>query len=175
MEFYDVISTRRSIRAFKPDAISDDCMARVLEGIRIAPSGSNRQPWKFIVVTGKETKERLVPACKDQRFIAEAPAIIVACSLKISSNRGNYMGEFSALIDVSIAVDHLTLAARNEGLGTCWIGAYDNEEVKKILSIPDDIQVVALVPVGYPREEGAFAPVKSRKEIQEIVCYEKWS
>jgi nitroreductase len=175
MEFHDVISTRRSVRAFKPDMIGEEVMGRILDGMRIAPSGSNRQPWKFIVVTRKETKEQLVPACKDQHFIAGAPVVIVACSLKISSNRGNYMGEGSVLIDVAIAVDHLTLAARNEGLGTCWIGAFDNQEVKKILSIPEDTQVVALVPLGYPDDDKAFAPVKSRRELQEIICYEKWS
>ncbi len=175
MEFNEVIRTRRSIRKYSQKSIADDVLKKVLEGIRIAPSGSNRQPWKFIVIKNHQTKEKLVPACRDQKFIAEAPVIIVACSLPIESNRGNYMKEFSVVVDVSIAIDHLMLAARNEGLGTCWIGAYDNDTVKGILGIPNEVNVVALVPLGYPADDDVFVPVEKRKSMEEVFVDEKWA
>ncbi len=174
MDFYDVIRTRRSIRSFRTDNIEDQVLNRVLDAARVAPSGSNRQPWRFIVVKDRETRNLLVPACRDQKFLAEAPAVVAICSLEIPSNRGNYMGEFSVLVDVSIAFDHLLLAARREGLGTCWIGAYDNNEVKKILGVPEKVQVAALTPLGYPKDPEAFQSVKDRKNLKDIVYYEKW-
>ncbi|MDQ7823511.1 MAG: nitroreductase family protein [Candidatus Eremiobacteraeota bacterium] len=175
MELYEVMSTRRSIRKYRPDAVPEEILARVLEAVRIAPSGSNRQPWKFVITRDKAVRQQLVAACNKQAFIAEAPLLIVACGLPLTSNRGGFMGEFSVLIDVSIAVDHLTLAARNEGLGTCWIGAFDHKAVKEILGIPEEIKVVALIPLGYPLESAAFKPVEARKKLEEITACEKWS
>ncbi len=173
MDFYEVIRTRRSIRSFKPDLIPDEVLNRILEAVRIAPSGSNRQPWKFIVVKDEALKKRLVPACQNQRFIAEAPVIIAACGGNIRWNRGGYMGEMSMLVDVSIAFTHLILAARAEGLGTCWIGAFNNDEVKKVLNIPEDMNVVAVTPLGYPKEE-AFTEPGPRKSLAEIVSTDKF-
>jgi len=168
MEFYDVIRTRRSIRSYSSDPIPEEVLQRVLESARIAPSGSNRQPWRFIIVKDEKTRKRMVAACGDQRFIAEAPLIIVACGYNIHYNRGGYMGDMSVLVDVSIAFTHLILAARAEGLGTCWIGSFDNEEVKKMLEIPDDVNVVAAAPLGYPEGE-EFAEPSQRKSLTEIV------
>jgi len=174
MELYEVMKTRRSIRKYAARPIPEEVLQRILEAVRIAPSGSNRQPWKFIVIRQKEIAESLIAACNNQKFISEPPILIVACSLRLTSNRGGYMGEHSVLTDVSIAVDHLTLAARNEGLGTCWIGALDNRAVKEILSIPEESNVVALIPLGYPADPGAFDPVPQRKALQEIVSYDRW-
>ena len=173
MDFYEVIRTRRSIRSYKPDPVPEDVLNRVLDAARIAPSGSNRQPWKFIIVKDEELKRRLVSACGNQSFIAEAPLVIVACGYNIHYNRGGYMGDMSMLIDVSIAFTHLILAARAEGLGTCWIGAFNNEEVKKVLDIPDDVNVVAITPLGYPKDEGFTEPV-GRKSMEEIVSTDKF-
>ena len=173
MDFYEVIRTRRSIRSYKPDPIPEEDLNRVLEAVRIAPSGSNRQPWKFIIVKDEELKRRLVPACGDQRFIAEAPVVIVACGYNIHYDRGGYMRDMSMLVDVSIAFTHLILAARAEGLGTCWIGAFDNEEVKKILDIPEDVNVVAITPLGYPKDEG-FTDPGTRKVLTEITSADRF-
>ncbi|RLI37815.1 nitroreductase [Candidatus Bathyarchaeota archaeon] len=173
MEFYEVIRTRRSIRSYKPDPVPEDVLRRVLEAARIAPSGSNRQPWKFIVVRDEEVKRRLVEACHNQSFIAEAPVVIVACGYNIHYNRGGYMGDMSMLVDVAIAFTHLILAARAEGLGTCWIGSFDNEAVKRILNIPDDVNVVALTPLGYPRGEG-FSEPGPRKSLEDIVSVDRF-
>jgi len=99
---------------------------------------------------------------------------IVAVGRNIHYNRGNYMGDMSFLIDVAIAVDHLTLAARNEGLGTCWIGSFDNQTIKRLLEIPEDMNVVAVVPMGYPKGD-AFRETDLRKPLEEIVCIDRYS
>lgn len=173
MDFYEVIRTRRSIRSYKPDPIPEEVLMRIMDAARIAPSGSNRQPWKFIVVKDEELRKRLAAACHNQTFIAEAPVIIVACGYNIHWNRGGYMGDLSMLIDVSIAFTHLILAARAEGLGTCWIGAFDNEEVKKILGVPEDVNVVAITPLGYPKDE-EFREPGSRKALSEIISIDRF-
>jgi len=116
MEFYEVIKTHRSVRLFEQDPIPENVLRKVLEAARIAPSGSNRQPWKFILVRDETAKKKLAAACSGQAFIVQAPVIIVAVGRNIRYNRGNYMGDMSFLIDVAISVDHLILAARNEGL-----------------------------------------------------------
>jgi len=173
MDFHEVIRTRRSIRSYKPDPIPEETLNRVLDAARIAPSGSNRQPWKFIVVKDEMLRRRLASACNEQSFIAEAPIAIVACGYDIQRNRGGYMREMSMLVDVSIAFTHLILAARAEGLGTCWIGAFNNDEVKKLLSITGDFNVVAVTPLGYPKIS-KFAEPSERKSLEEVASVDKF-
>jgi len=173
MDFYEVVRTRRSIRTYRPDPIPEDALNRVLEATRAAPSGSNRQPWRFIIVKDEELKGRLAAACGNQGFIAEAPVVVVACGFDINYNRGGYMGEMSMLIDISIAFTHLILAARAEGLGTCWIGAFDNDEVKEILEIPEDVNVVAVTPLGYPKDD-KFSEPGPRKPLTEMVTTDRF-
>lgn len=168
MDFYDVVRTRRSVRSFKKNPIPEEVLSRILEAARVAPSGSNRQPWKFILVRDNSLKQKLVPICDNQRFVANAPLIVVACGRELSFNRGGYMGKMSMLIDVSIAFTHLILAARAEGLGTCWIGAFKNEEIKKLLGVPKGYEVVAATPLGYPSED-VFTEPAGRKNLDEIV------
>ena len=168
MDFYKVIRTRRSVRSFKQDPIPEEVLNRVLEAARVAPSAGNRQPWKFILVKDDALKQKLVSACGNRKFIADAPLVVVACGQKSSINIGGYMGEMSMLLDVSIAVTHLILAARAESLGTCWIGAFDNKEIKKLLRVPDEFEVVAVTPMGYPSGDVFTEPGK-RKNLDELV------
>jgi len=168
MEFYKVLKTRRSVRNYLPDTIPDEALDRVMEAVRMAPSGSNKQPWKFIIVTDPEVKEKLQKACKNQPFISQAPAAIVACGYDVNYNRGGYMGDKTFLVDVSIAFTHLILAARAEGLGTCWLGDFENSGVKDLLDIPDDWDVVAVTPLGYPQVD-AFKETNRRKPMSEII------
>jgi len=173
MDFYEVIRTRRSIRSYQEKAISEDILNKVLDAARIAPSGSNRQPWRFIVTTDSQIKQELAQLCHGQSFIAQAPVVITACGSNLRHNRGDWMGDYSMLVDVAIAFDHLTLAARAEGLGTCWIGSFKNEEIKQLLNIPEDMQVVAITPLGYPQEE-QFREVDDRKPLSEIISQDKF-
>jgi len=172
MDVFEAIKNRRSIRSYKTDPIDDKVMARLLAAMRLAPSGKNLQPWKFIIVRDPKIKEELVPACRNQTFIAKAPCIIAACAFEKQSydKMGSYMSSWA--IDVTIAMDHLTLAAASIGLGTCWIGAFNEGEVKKILDVPADVRIVALMPLGYPE---FIPPQRSRKSLAEIICYEKYS
>ncbi len=168
MDFYQVIKTRKSIRAYKPDQVADDALERILEAGRIAPSAKNIQPWKFIVIKDQKIKNELVTACRNQTFIGQAPVVICAVALeKIAwGNMGGYWSSYP--VDITIALDHIILAATNEGLGTCWIGAYNEAEVKRILKIPEDVKVIALTPVGYPAQEPIARPRKNLSEITSI-------
>lgn len=169
MNVFEAIKTRRSIRSFDDRPIEEEKLLRVLEAGRLAPSAKNRQEWRYVVVKDKELKKKLAVAANNQYFMAEAPVIIVGCATLV-----NYVlscGQPAYTIDVSISMDHITLQAVEEGLGTCWIGAFKEDEVKKILNIPEDIRVVELLPLGYPK----FHPEpKPRKRLDEIVFYDRW-
>lgn len=172
MDFYEVIKKRRSVRKYRPDPIPDDLLKRILEAGRIAPSAKNIQPWKFVVIKDSENKKRIAEACRGQHWIADAGVIVCGCALeKIAWGRmGGYMSSFA--VDLAIAMDHIILAAANEGLGTCWIGAFEEKKVKELLNIPEDVRVVALTPIGYPAEEPKD---RGRKDFKEIFVYEKYS
>ena len=129
MDCYEVIKTRRSVRAYTSDPIPEDVLHRVLDATRLAPSGRNLQPTRLVLVRDPDRRKDLIPLCNNQKFIAEAPVIIVACGVELPFNRGGYMGRLSMLVEVGIAVDHLTLAARAEGLGiACAIGFAERPE-----------------------------------------------
>lgn len=171
MEVLEAMKTRRSVRKYKSTPVSEEVLKDVLSAARAAPSGVNAQPWKFIIVTDEEIKRKLVQACNGQKFIAEAPLIVVGCGFPDEAypTIGGYMSGY--VIDVTIAMDHLILAAASAGLGTCWIGAFKEEKVKEILGIPQDVKVVALTPIGYPDE---VPSKRSRKDLAELVCYDKF-
>ena len=170
MNVMDVIKTRKSVRRFLDKPIEDEKLNAVLEAGRLAPSASNRQEWRFVIVRDPETRRKLAEAADRQTFVGGAPAVIVACA----ETDGHIMrcGQPSYPIDVAIALDHVTLAATELGLGTCWIGAFDERRVKEILSIPERIRVVELMPIGYPSDP---SPVrKNRLPLSTIVKYEHW-
>jgi nitroreductase len=172
MDIYEAMRTRTSVRGYRRDPGADDTLKRVLDAARIAPSGKNGQPWTFIVVRDAETRARLVPACKGQGFIAEAPVVIAACGREelAYQKMGGYWN--SLPVDIGIAFAHLMLAATAEGLGTCWIGAFLEEEVRTILGVPPGVKIVALTPLGHPKGDRSTRP---RKALDEIVMNERWS
>jgi nitroreductase len=173
MEFYKVIETRRSIRSYKPDPVPEESLNRIIGAVRASPSGSNRQPWRFIFINDHDMKTKIAINCKNQIWIGEAPIVVVACGPEISINRGGWMGDKSGMMDVSIAFTHFILSARAEGLGTCWIGAFDNEVIKKTVELPEDHNVVAISPLGYPKKDG-FKETTRRKEISEIISWNEF-
>jgi nitroreductase len=169
----EIITNRRSIRSYSSKNIEEEKLDYVLNAFRKAPSAKNLQPWKIVIVKEKNNKNDLAIACNNQSFIAEAPVIIVACALEEAAYgvMGGYMSSYP--IDISIALEHLMLAATEVGLGTCWIGSFKENLVKGILGVPENIRVVALTPLGYPGPN-ADTPKRGRKSIAEIVCYEKY-
>lgn len=171
MTVLEAIKKRRSVRRYRPDPIPEEILMRVMEAARYSPSGKNLQPWRFILVKDPSLKQRLVNASVGQSFIAEAPVIVVACGFpdRCYSRMGNYMKSWP--IDVAIAVEHLILQAQEEGLGTCWIGAFEENEVKPILNIPDEVRVLALTPLGYPDEDPLS---RGRKSLKEIVSFDSF-
>ncbi len=168
---FEIIKSRRSVRKFKPQPVEEEKLSRVLEAVRLAPSACNFQPYKFIVVRDEKIRKALVPACRSQGFIGEAPLIIVGATFPEKAYKRMGGSGNSHEVDLAIAFDHLTLAAWELGLGTCWIGAFAEEEVKIILDIPDDVRVVALTPLGYPDEK---PPFRNRKSFKELVSYDRF-
>jgi len=170
MDVFEAIKTRRSIREYQEKPVEQEKLSKVLEAARLSPSAANKQPWKFIVVTDPKVKESLRSAY-NKDWLISAPVIIVGCALpKEAWVRSD--GEEYWKVDLAIAMQSLILEAWEHGLGTCWIGAFREEKVKKALGIPDDVRVVALTPLGYPAEEKG--PVVRRKPLEEIVSYNHW-
>jgi len=167
MELEEAIKKRRSVRAYKAETVPEDKLKKALEAGRLAPSASNLQDWKFVVVKDAEKRKQLATAANEQSFVGEAPIIIVAISL--NPERIMSCGVPSYAMDLAIAVDHMTLAATDQGLGTCWIGAFSQKEVKRILNIPEQYKVVTLLPLGFPADEPER---KTRKSLEEVICYD---
>lgn len=169
MDVFEAISKRKSIRKYQNKEVEDEKINKILESARIAPSAANRQEWKFIVVKNQETREKLVDAANGQKFVAQAPVTIVACSTE--SERVMPCGQYAYTVDLSIAVSFMILEATELGLGTCWLGAYSEDAVKEILDIPEEIRVVAMFTLGYDDNGSIDTP---RKAIDEIICHEKY-
>ncbi len=169
MEVYEAIRTRKSVRSYQDRPVPEEVLRRVLEAARLAPSASNRQEWRFVVATDLETRRQLA-AAGSQPFIAAAPVVMACCAQ--TDGRVMRCGQQCYPIDVAIAMDHLTLAAVAEGLGTCWIGSFDAGRVRQVLGIPREVEVVELMPLGYPADP---RPVeKSRLPFERIVRFGGW-
>jgi nitroreductase len=169
MKILPCITKRYSVRSYLPKPVENEKLKAVLEAARLAPSAKNFQEWRFVVVQDAETRKKLMVAANNQSFVGEAP-VVIACSA-VNTNYVMRGGQLTYPIDVAIAVDHMTLQAVEEGLGSCWIGSFYEEQVKKILGIPEQARVVALLTLGYPADK---QPERRRKAIDQITCYEKW-
>ena len=169
MNVIEAIRKRYSCRAYQQKAVEPDKLDMILEAARLAPSARNMQDWRFVVVTDSRIRSQVAATTNRPDVFAKAGAIIAACS---NSDYVMRCGQAIGPIDVAIALDHITLAAVEMGLGTCWIGAFDEREVKDILGIPKEIRVVALMPIGYPSDPSIVE--KRRLPFKEIVRYEHW-
>ena len=169
MDVMEAILKRRSIRDYVDKPVEQKKLDRVLEAGRQAPSASNQQPWRVVVVTEAETRRKLARAAKDQKFVAEAPVVLVGCAVK--TDKVMSCGQRSYPIDLAICMATMSLAAVGEGLGTCWVGAFDEAAVKKVLDIPDEVRVVELMPMGYPASQPDARP---RKPMEEFAVMEQW-
>ncbi|MDD4872313.1 MAG: nitroreductase family protein [Kiritimatiellae bacterium] len=170
MALLEQIKKRYSVRSYQNRPVEKHKLDIVLEAARLAPSAKNFQEWRFVVVQDVETRQRLVPAASNQTFIGQAPVVIACCA----TNCAYIMrcGQFSYPIDLAIAIDHMTLQAVEEGLGTCWVGSFFEDQVKNVLGIPKEIRVVELLALGYPADQPRL---KNRNPVGAIVSYDKWS
>lgn len=158
MDTIQTIMSRRSIRRFRPEPISEADLRTILEAVRQAPSAANRQPWHFVVVGEAEAKQRLAQACNGQMWLSDAAYILVACGLPQVSAKWFQ-------VDVAIAMENMVLAAHALGYGTCWIGAFDAAAVREVCGIPDDAQVVVCAPLGVPDSN---PPARARKDWGQV-------
>jgi nitroreductase len=159
MEFTTLIQSRRSIRSYKSTPIPADIVDKLGVALQSAPSGNNKQPFEFIFVGDAELRGKIATEACHQDHIGQAPLIMVACCEKGQS------------FNVAIAVDHMILAAANEGIGSCWVGWMEPDIIKQILGIPDEIEVPIMVPLGYANEE---PPAKERKPIEELIKFDRY-
>ena len=169
MEFLDLIKARYSVRKYKSEPIEEEKINIILEAARLAPTAHNQQPFKLIVVKtegNEENLKRIYPA----NFFVEAPIIICACAI-LEEGWTRDDGKNYTEVDTSIVMDHLILAATNLGLGTCWIGKFDLKAAREVLNIPENVLPLVFTPIGYPDDKPR---PKKRKNIDEIVRYEKW-
>ena len=170
MSVLDVIKNRRRVRKYLNKPVEEEKLMRVLEAGRLAPAANNAQQWKFIVVRDKDLLAKLVPACGGQSFVGEAPAALVVCA--VGDGRMMYCGQLASTVDCSIALSFMILEAAELGLGTCWLGYFNNDKVKRVLNIPAETNVVAVSPLGYA--DGA-PPARPRRAISEVVSYDGWN
>lgn len=171
MDVLGAIKGRRSIRAFKNQDIQAEIVEELIDAAQWAPSAGNIQPWEFIIVRKPRIKRKLVEAALGQMFIEEAPVVIVVCANEERSSQGyGVRGKTLYCIqDTAAAIQNIHLAAYSLGLGTCWVGAFREEEAREILKIPHGVRPVAIIPVGYPAE---VPTARTRIPISQIVHYE---
>ena len=168
MTVNEAIRKRYSCRSYMDKPVEREKLNILLEAARLAPSAKNTQDWRFVVITDKQTRYKLVQTTNKPESFKNAGVIIVGCS---NSKDVMTCGQAIAQIDVSIALEHICLQATELGLGTCWIGSFKTDQVRAILGIPDDIEIIELLVVGYP-EDSWKKP--NREKIEKIICYEKW-
>jgi nitroreductase len=166
VEYLELIKKRYSVRAYRPDPVEDEKLQQVLEAARLAPTAANRQPFKLMVIPTAGREAELQRIYKRSWFV-QAPLVLCACALPaegwVRMDDKPYVD-----VDVTIAMDHLILAATDLGLGTCWIAAFDPAAAREVLDLPDGVEPIVFTPLGYPADElGA----KKRKPLSELVEY----
>ncbi len=168
MTVIEAIRKRYSCRAYKDKSIEPEKLEQIFEAARMAPSAKNLQDWRFVIVADRENKCKLAEAANNQKFLENAGIIIVACS---NSKDVMRCGQAIGPIDIAIALEHIALQAAELGLATCWIGSFYPEKVRPIVGIPEDIDIIELMAVGYPADS---QKEPKREPMKKILCYEKW-
>ena len=164
MQTFETIDKRRSIRVYKDQPVEKEKMDKLIEAARLAPTAGNRQKFKLVIVDyeEKDLKRTLAVACNQQHFVGTASNIVAGIS------EPDYKWH---QVDTAIVLEHIVLEAVELGLGTCWIGSFKEDDIKKILKVPEDKKVVALLVIGYPAESPSSRP---RKDVSELVSYSKY-
>lgn len=175
------IRTRRSIRKYTDKHVDDEIILQLIESARLAPSGSNTQPWHFIVIRSEETRKKITKVSHNQNWMVSAPVFIICIAdirsridgkAPISLDEDSPQQELKQIIrDTSIAVEHIVLESNHLGLGACWVAWFTQEEIRPVLNIPADKYVVGVLTIGYAGENPKARP---RKKLEEIIHFEKW-
>lgn len=167
MNFLELVTSRKSVRQYLQKDVESDKLDYILECARLAPSAANFQSWYFFVVRSEQVKTILQNCYPKKWFISNpAPVYIVACGDTNLSWKRSYDNKDHSIVDVSIAVEHICLAATEQGLGSCWICDFDSNRLGEELALPSHLYPVAIIPIGYPATREAHIP--SRKPIEEI-------
>ncbi|MCK4654811.1 MAG: nitroreductase family protein [Candidatus Cloacimonetes bacterium] len=159
----DCIEKRFSVRKFLNKPIEQKKINILLEAARLAPSASNKQTWHFVVIKDKEKRKQLADICKGQKFVSEAPITIAVCNTNL-----DYImtcGQKAPVIDGAIAAEHIVLQAVELGLGSCWIGAFYHDKMAELINLPQDYEIIGLLPIGYPAVEKGNRDLKSIEEV----------
>ena len=169
MDVFEAISSRYSVRGYKPDPVSDELLGKVLGAARQAPTAANRQPFRVIVVHTKGREEELARVY-GRPWLLQAPLVLAVVAVPGEAWRRSDDKPYDE-VDATIAMDHMVLAATALGLGTCWIAAFDPDPAREVLGLPDDVELVAITPLGYPDKTRAAT---DRKPLEDLVRYERW-
>jgi len=172
LDVFEAIQKRRSVRSYEPTPVPVEKLKKALEAARLAPSAGNVQPWRFIVVLDSHKRRKIARGCRYGHFLDESPVVIVGCGDQKASPRWH-------AIDTCIAMENLVLAATGEGLGTCWIGFFNEKAIREMLKIPSHLKVVALLALGYPREKVDISAklahlIRPRKKLEKIAYLEEY-
>ena len=170
MEYQDLIRKRYSVRAFDSRPVEEDKLSRILEAADLAPTAANRQPFRIVIIRTEGRNEDLLRIYGREWFV-QAPLVLAVCALPGESWKRKTDGWNAAEVDATIAMDHLILAATNEGLGTCWIAAFDPAAAREVLGLPPDVVPVAFTPLGYPADSPG---PKKRRSSADLVRRERW-
>ena len=169
MQFSELVKKRYSVRSYKHEPVPDDKLQQVLEAARLAPTAANRQPFQLIIIHTAGREEEL-SRIYDRPWFVQAPVVICACGIPaqgwVRRDGKSYLD-----VDIAIVIDHLTLAAADLGLGTCWIGALNPDAAREVLGLPDNVEPITFTPLGYPDDQPRE---KKRKPLYELVQYERW-
>jgi nitroreductase len=168
--FMELVKNRYSVRDYQNKPVEESLLLKILEAGRLAPSACNNQPWAFIVIRKEATKKMLAAAYERAWFVSAPVIIALCCDLSQAWRRKD--GRAYGDVDVAIAMDHITLAATEAGLGTCWIANFILDHARKVLELPESIEPVVFTPLGYP---STTPPPKKRKPLSEIVHWEKYN
>jgi len=171
MEFFELITKRYSVRSYTSTPIEDEKLQRVLEAARMAPSAANRQPLQMIVIH-TEGREEALKRIYNREWFLQAPLVIAVCGVLGEAWVRHSDEKCYVDVDAAILTDHLTLAAADFGLGTCWTAAFDPEAAREVLGLPEGVEPIIFTPLGYPADQESWP--KRRKELAELVRYERW-
>ena len=172
MDVFEALTERKSVRSYLETPVPEEVLAKVMEAARLAPSAGNVQPWHFIIVREEEKRVRIAKGCRYGKFLDESPVVIIACGDKRASPHWY-------AVETAIALEHVVMASTALGLGTCWIGMFKEEEIREILNLPENFEIVALMALGYPREKvdiwaKILHTIRPRKKLEGILSFETY-